>query len=284
MGKMKDEMQENNPLLQVYLKILPLTVGAIAVIFVLVKLISGLIAPDQLILTAKYHDFEKGAVLREPIKVAKDEAFTKEIKQKTEKKSGFTDLLVIIEGGELEEEKPGIVSEDGSYFFVYENTKIPETIYVKSPEWWQPVLFDEEQTIPLEVGAKINLVQDSSPLACADGAFEIKNIETTKISTGIFNITVTMTAAGDAVPSNVRLIMGEEVFKEWDGSSELVYNKETGFEERTLVFRYNRSLREDISDLLEGAVVAVEEYTVRRVFKEAEITANIGGVEIVEVE
>lgn len=284
MGKMKGEMQENNPLLQVYLKILPLTVGAIAVIFVLVKLISGLIAPDQLILTAKYHDFEKGAVLREPIKVAKDEAFTKEIKQKTEKKSGFTDLLVIIEGGELEEEKPGIVSEDGSYFFVYENTKIPETIYVKSPEWWQPVLFDEEQTIPLEVGAKINLVQDSSPLACADGAFEIKNIETTKISTGIFNITVTMTAAGDAVPSNVRLIMGEEVFKEWDGSSELVYNKETGFEERTLVFRYNRSLREDISDLLEGAVVAVEEYTVRRVFKEAEITANIGGVEIVEVE
>ena len=284
MGKMKDEMQENNPLLQVYLKILPLTVGAIAVIFVLVKLISGLIAPDQLILTAKYHDFEKGAVLMEPIKVAKDEAFTKEIKQKTEKKSGFTDLLVIIEGGELEEEKPGIVSEDGSYFFVYENTKIPETIYVKSPEWWQPVLFDEEQTIPLEVGAKINLVQDSSPLTCADGAFEITNIETTKISTGIFNITVTMTAAGDAVPSNVKLIMGEEVFKEWDGSSELVYNKETGFEERTLVFRYNRSLREDISDLLEGAVVAVEEYTVRRVFKEAEITASIGGVEIVEVE
>lgn len=284
MGKMKDEMQENNPLLQVYLKILPLTVGAIAVIFVLVKLISGLIAPDQLILTAKYHDFEKGAVLMEPIKVAKDEAFTKEIKQKTEKKSGFTDLLVIIEGGELEEEKPGIVSEDGSYFFVYENTKIPDTIYVKTPEWWQPVLFDEEQTIPLEVGAKINLVQDSSPLTCADGAFEITNIETTKISTGIFNIAVTMTAAGDAVPSNVKLIMGEEVFKEWDGSSELVYNKETGFEERTLVFRYNRSLREDISDLLEEAVVAVEEYTVRRVFKEAEITANIGGVEIVEVE
>lgn len=284
MGKMKGEMQENNPLLQVYLKILPLTVGAIAVIFVLVKLISGLIAPDQLILTAKYHDFEKGAVLMEPIKVAKDEAFTKEIKQKTEKKSGFTDLLVIIEGGELEEEKPGIVSEDGSYFFVYENTKIPDTIYVKTPEWWQPVLFDEEQTIPLEVGAKINLVQDSSPLTCADGAFEITNIETTKISTGIFNIAVTMTAAGDAVPSNVRLIMGEEVFKEWDGSSELVYNEETGFEERTLVFRYNRSLREDISDLLEEAVVAVEEYTVRRVFKEAEITANIGGVEIVEVE
>ena len=63
MGKMKDEMQENNPLLQVYMKILPLTVLAVAVIFLLVKLISGRIAPVQLILNAKYHDFEKGAVL-----------------------------------------------------------------------------------------------------------------------------------------------------------------------------------------------------------------------------
>ena len=58
MGKMKDEMQENNPLLQVYMTILPLTVLAVAVIFLLVKLISGMIAPDQLILNAKYHDYQ----------------------------------------------------------------------------------------------------------------------------------------------------------------------------------------------------------------------------------
>ena len=284
MGKMKDEMQENNPLLQVYMKILPLTVLAVAVIFLLVKLISGMIAPDQLILNAKYHDFEKGAVLMGPIKVAKDEAFEKEIKQKTEKSSGFTDLLVIIEGGELEKEEPGIVSEDGSYFFVYENTKVPETIYVKAPEWWLPVSVSKERTAPLEVGAKIDLLEEFGPAACGDVTFEITDIETTKISTGIFNVTVKMTSAGEIAPSDVRLIMGDEVFEEWDGSSELVYNEETGFEERTLVFRYNRSLREDISDLVEDAIVEVKEYTVRRVYTESEITSNISGVEIVEVE
>ena len=74
------------------------------------------------------------------------------------------------------------------------------------------------------------------------------------------------------------------MFEEWDGSSELVYNEETGFEERTLVFRYNRSLREDISDLVEDAIVEVKEYTVRKVYTESEITSNISGVEIVEVE
>lgn len=284
MGKMRDEIQENNPLLQIYLKILPMTVTAVAVVFVLVKLISGIIAPDQLILTAKYHDFEKGAVLMGPLKVAKDEAFEKEIKQKTEKSSAFTDLLVIIEGGELEEEEPGIVSEDGSYFFIYEKTKVPETIYVKAPEWWQPISTQGDQTIPLEVGAKIDLLEESGPLFDGKAEFEITGIETTKISTGIFNVTVTMTAAGDAVPSNVKLIMGEEVFEEWDGSSELVYNEETGFEDRTLVFRYNRSLREDISDLLDDAIVEVQEYTVRRVFTEGEYSANIEGVEIVEVQ
>ncbi len=284
MGKMKDGMQENNPLLQVYLKILPLTVAVAAVIFVIVKLISGMIAPDQLILTAKYNDFEKGAVLMGPIRVAKDEAFEKEIKQKTEKSSAFTDLLIIFEGGELEEEEPGIVSEDGSYFFIYENTKVPETIYVKTPEWWMPVSFGEENQIPLQVGAKIDLPEDIGPLAEGEEKFEITGVETTKISTGIFNVTVTMTAAGDVVPSDVKLIMGEEVFEEWDGSSDLVYNEETGFEDRTLVFRYNRSLREDISDLLEDAIVEVQECTVRKVFKEGEYSVNLDGVKVVEVD
>ncbi|MBE5971775.1 MAG: hypothetical protein E7246_04525 [Lachnoclostridium sp.] len=283
MGKMKDEMQENNPLLQVYMKILPLTVLAVAVIFVLVKLISGMLAPDQLILNVKYHDFEKGAVLMGPVKVAKDEAFTKEIKQKTEKSSGFTKLLVIIEGGELEEEEPGIVSEDGSYFFVYEKTKVPETIYVKTPDWWQPVDTKGSLTAPLEIGSKIDLLEDLGPLVEGTAGFEITNIETVKISSGIFNVTVSMTADGNAVPSDVKLVMGDEVFEEWDGSSELVYNEETGFEDRTLVFRYNRSLREDISDLLETAIIQVDEITARREFKDGEFSANMD-VEIVEVQ
>ena len=92
-----------------------------------------------------------------------------------------------------------------------------------------------------------------------------------------------MTSAGDFTPSDVKLIMGEEVFNEWDGSSELVYNEETGFEERTLVFRYNRDLREDISDLLEDAIVEVKEYTVRKVYTDAEFTTNLPGVTVVEV-
>ena len=283
MGKMRDEMQENNPLLQVYLKILPLTVAAIAVIFVLVKAISGMIAPDQLILNAKFRDFEKGAILMSPIKVAKDENFEKEIKKKAEKSSAFTELLVIIEGGEAEEEAPGIVSEDGTYFFVYENTKVPETIYVKSPEWWHPIATTMEQTAPLEIGAQIDILEELGPTACGDVKFEITNIETTKISTGIFNINVTMSSAGDFAPSDVKLIMGEEVFNEWDGSSELVYNEETGFEERTLVFRYNRDLRDDISDLIKDAIVEVKEYTVRKVYTDAEFTTNIPGVTVVEV-
>ena len=287
MNNWKDKM-EGNPLAKVYLKIVPALVAALATIFVTVKLISGIIAPDQLVLDVVYHDYEEGAVLKTPIRVAKDAAFEKEVKNMTEKKSGFMDILVFLEGtvdkpdelAELdaaaepvEEEK----AEDGTYTFTYENAKLPKTIYIKSPVWWYPIQLDEEVSLPLQAGAKTDDVDGY-------GSFEIKTVDTVKISTGVFNVTVTMTSAGDAVPSNVKLLMGEDMFSEWDGRSELSYDKETGFAERTLVFRYNRGMRDDISDLMEDAKLLLPEYTVRRAYSDFEITSNIDGLEFVTVE
>lgn len=287
MNNWKDKM-EGNPLAKVYLKIVPVLMAALAAIFVTVKLISGIIAPDQLVLDVVYHDYEEGAVLKSPIRVAKDAAFEKEVKSMTEKKSGFMDILVFLEGtvdkpeelAELDaaaepekEDKP----EDGTYTFTYENAKLPKTIYIKPPVWWYPVQLEEEVSLPLQAGAKGDGVDGY-------GSFEIKTVDTVKISTGVFNVTVTMTSAGDAVPSNVKLLMGEDVFAEWDGSSELSYDRETGFAERTLVFRYNRGMRDDISDLMEDAKLLLPEYTVRRAYTDLEITSNINGLEFVVVE
>ena len=283
MNKWK-RMKEENPLARVYLTILPLFLAAVAVIFVLVKLISGFVAPDQLVLNAVYHDYEEGAELKNPIRVAKDAAFEKEIKSMTEKKSGFTELLVFLEGtadvpDELQQfEEPEAVEEEenGTYQFIYESTKLPETIYVKAPVWWYPVQPEKEAVLPLREGSKEE--------AEGYGSFEITSVETVKISTGVFNVTVTMTAAGDAVPSNVKLQMGDDVFAEWDGSSELSYDRENGFADRTLVFRYNRNMRDDISDLMEDAKILIPEYTVRRAYKDCEITSNVDGLKIVVVE
>ena len=283
MGNMRNDRKEDNPLLQVYMKIIPAMIAAIVVIFLLVKLISGIIAPDHLILDVTYNDYEQGAVLKTPMRVAKDAAFEKEVKSMSERKSGFMDVLTLLENtAEKPEELAALDAqeapkeeetvENGTYRFAYENTKLPDTIYVKSPEWWYPVSTQGDMTMPLEVGAKIDLLKDVGPLADVSGeaVFEITNIETVKISTGIFNISVSVTAAGKSVPSNVKLVMGNEVFEEWDGSTELVYDKETGFADRTLVFRYNRSLR--------------EEFTVHRQFHDCEIVSNIEGLEIVQVE
>lgn len=297
MSNMKKNMEENNPLLQVYMKILPATAIAIAAIYFLVKLISGMIAPDQLILTAKYNDYEEGAVIQTPMRVAKDAAFEEEVKQQKEKGRSFTDLLIFFEAtAEKSEElaaldaQQGLTvpveeeNEDGTYTFKFESAKLSDKVYVKAPMWWQPVETDGTWTMPFAIGEKMELSADLEGFVNDDAAFEITNIETSKVTTGIFNITVNMTAAGDVVPSKVKLIMGDEVFAEWDGSSELVYNEGTGFEDRTLVFRYNRSLREDISDLVAEATVEVQEYTLCRVFEDAEITSNMDGLELVFVE
>ena len=206
----------------------------------------------------------------------------------TEKKSGFMDILVFLEGtvdkpdelAELDAAANPVAEdkeEDGAYIFSYENTKLPDTIYIKAPVWWYPIRGEEEMELPLQVGAKIDDVDGY-------GSFEITAVDSVKISTGVFNVNVTMTSAGDAVPSNVKLRMGEDVFSEWDGSSELSYDKETGFAERTLVFRYNRGMREDISDLMGDAKILIPEYTVRRAYSDYEITSNKEGLEIVLVE
>lgn len=295
MGKMKNDMQENNPLLQVYMKILPVTILAIAAIFVLVKVISGILAPDQLVLNVTYRDYEEGAMLQNPIRIAKDPAFEEEVKLQSDKKKSFLDILVLFEAtaekpAELAELDAQLMPEEveepenGTYTFTYEKVKLPKTVYWKAPVWWHPVKTEGTLTAPLKIGEKIELTEDLGPIASGSASFEITGIETTKISTGIFNITVNMTSSDHAAPSNVKLVMGEEVFNEWDGSTELSYDAENGFADRTLVFRYNRSLKDDISDLLEDAVIVVEEITAHREFNDAELTSNIDGVELICVE
>lgn len=271
MGKMKDEMQENNPLLQVYMKILPLTVVAAAVIYLLVKVISGLIAPEQLILEANYADFEQGAVMTVPMKAAVDEAFTEELKSAEKQKSGFFNTLDFLNFGSGEEE---VAAEDGSYAFRFEYREAPETVYVKSPEWWCPVQTDGTVVLPLENGAETEKIEDY-------GTIKITNVEIVKISTGVFNVNVEITAAGDAVPSDVKLNMGGYEFDEWDGSTELVYDEETGFADRTLVFRYNREALEDISHLVGEATLDIREYTVHKEYEDVEITSSLEGLKII---
>ena len=288
------KLMEENPLARVYLTILPALAAAIVLIFAAVKLISGIFAPDQLVVDITYRDYEEGSVMKTPIRVAKDAAFEEEIKNMADRKSGFMDILVILEKtaekseelAELdaleepvEEEKP----EDGTYTFAFENTKLPDTIYMKTPEWWSAINTEGSMEFPLEIGSAVNVPELQGFESSEAAEFQITNVETTKISTGIFNVTVTLTSEKEVTPSKVRLIMGDEIFEEWDGTTEVSYNADTGFVDRTLVFRYNRSLRDDISDLIAEAVVSVDECTVRKVFTDAVITTNIKGLNIVPI-
>lgn len=274
MSNIKDEMRENNPLIKAYLRILPVTVIVAAAIYLLVRLISAFTAPDQLMLNVKYADFEQGAVLKEPMRVAFDEAFENELSYVKEKKSGFMDNFVFWDSGEEEEEE---ANENGTYTFTYEYREIPDTLYVKAPAWWHTTDTEGNMMMPMMVGAETDPVT-------GQGSFKITNIETAKITTGVFNVTVTVSSTMDAVPSDLKLVMGGYVFEEWDGSSEVVYDEENGFAARTVVFRYNKDAREDISDLFEDATLMVQKYTVRKVYTDSEIQSNMDGLTFITCE
>lgn len=268
MSNKKGSMNDN-PLLKVYLKILPALAAAVVVIVVLVKLITGIFAPEQIILEVKYDDYEDGALIQSMVRVAEDEAFTKELDPVVEKKSGFMNTFDFF----TVEEESGLSTENGTYTFTYETEKIPSVLYVKSPEWWYPVDTDGSIVLPAEVGAATEAVTEA-------GGFTITNIETVKISSGIFNVNVTMSATMDAVPSDIRLIMDGYKFEEWDGSTDVTFDEATGFAERTVVFRFNRGSHEDISELLADAQIVVEEYTVRKKYTAGTISSNVDGMTI----
>ena len=61
----------------------------------------------------------------------------------------------------------------------------------------------------------------------------------------------------------------------------MTYDEATGFAERTVVFRFNRGNRDDISDLFDDAKIVVDEYTVRKKYTVGEISSNVDGLEIV---
>lgn len=271
MNKTKTEM-EQNPLLKVYLKIIPAVVIAVVVIYFLVKVISGLIAPNQLELQVTYNDFEQGAVMQTAMRAAADENFEEPLTQVVRKKTGFQEIADFFNFGAEET----VEAENGTYTFKYEYRDELPAVYVKQPEWWCPIEM-EEVRLPLAEGSS-GVIPESGE------TFEIKNVEVIKISTGIFNVNVTLSAGANAAPTNVQLSMGGYVFDEWDETETVSYDPETGFAERTLVYRFNRDARDDLSDLMDDAELAVSEYTAHRQYMDVEISSNVDGLSIHIVE
>lgn len=270
----RQENMEDSPLIKVYMIVLPVTALAMILIYLLVRVVSQIAGPDKLVLNVEYHDYEQGAVLKTPMRAAADGEFEQEFAYVKQKKSGFMDELIFWES---EENRKEDAAENGTYTFTYEYREIPDIIYVKSPEWWYTVDTEGSMMIPAQVGEETDPVTDY-------GSFRITKIETAKITTGIFNVEVTVSAAVDAVPSRMKLVMGGYVFEEWDGGSEIIYDREHGFASRTAVFRYNKDAREDISDLFGDAGLVIQEYTVRKVYRDSEIRSNVDGLQIVAIE
>lgn len=272
MGKRKEEMNDN-PLFRVYMVAIPLMVAVIAVIYLLVRLAFSVFGPDEMTVVVTYHDYEKGAILKEPMRVASDKAFTEELNGVKKKKSGFMDDFVF---WETEDEDETDADENGTYTFQYEYRDLPDTLYVQDPVWWYPVDTKGAMAIPLKTGEKTDSVSEW-------GAFEITEVRDDKITSGVFNVTVTITGTMDAVPSEMKLNMGGYIFEEWDGSTEVAYDDADGFASRTVVFRFNKDAREDISDLLADAKLIVQEYTVRKTYTDREIVSGADDVQFVGV-
>lgn len=147
-----------------------------------------------------------------------------------------------------------------TFTFQYQYKKLPKKLYVKPPSLLVPVVPDpsEPVTIDLNFDSKTAIYQGQE-------IFSVQSAETTKIASGVFHIDITTIPSKIAVPTQTRLKIGDMTLEETKTSgpsTTFSFNDETGFEAAAFLFVYNTGAKDQIDDLMEKAVLIIDEFVI----------------------
>ena len=163
----------------------------------------------------------------------------------------------------------------GAEEYTYQIDTIPKVIYIKPPDLY---LLSQPYSAEIPCTAGNTADYNGAPW------FTVRAVSTEKISAGVFDIKVTLDAFQDVVPLMTSLKIDGIILNEIrDDPDKIMEFDNFHYTTETLLFRYNRHAREDISDLLPEAVLQIDDISYR--ISNASITAscNIPDVNIVIV-
>lgn len=163
----------------------------------------------------------------------------------------------------------------GTEEYAYQIDTIPKVIYITPPDLY---------LLSQPYSAEISCTTGNTANYNGDPWFTIRAVSTEKISAGVFDIKVTLDAFQDVVPFMTSLKIDGIILKEIrDDPDKIMEFDNFHYTTETLLFRYNRHAREDISDLLSQAVLRIDNISYR--ISNASITAscNIPDINIVIV-
>ena len=137
----------------------------------------------------------------------------------------------------------------GAEEYTYQIDTIPKVIYITPPDLY---------LLSQPYSAEISCTTGNTANYNGDPWFTIRAVSTEKISAGVFDIKVTLDAFQDVVPFMTSLKIDGIILKEIrDDPDKIMEFDNFHYTTETLLFRYNRHAREDISDLLSQAVLRI---------------------------
>ena len=148
--------------------------------------------------------------------------------------------------------------------YTYQIDTIPRKIYIKAPDLY---LLSQPYSAEIPCTTGNTLDYDGHPW------FTIRSISTEKVSTGVFNIKVTIDAFQDVIPFITSLkIDGITLDEIGDDPDKIMKFDNYHYTTETFLFRYNRNARDDISNLIPQAVLQIKDIHYR--VSDARITAS----------
>lgn len=171
-----------------------------------------------------------------------------------------------------------VKSEGGTYFYSYDYSKLPDTVYVIPPTLLAPVAVDSSETVTISLNS-----EEKSAVLDGQELFRVTSVEHTKIASGVFNIDLTITPVSQVFPIRSELILGDVVLEQKNSLQDSVFSfsDTDGFEMNTIHFVYNTGAKEDISDILDSGSLVVKEMLRSADEAEAKITSENQSVNIV---
>ena len=163
----------------------------------------------------------------------------------------------------------------GGHEYHYQVDSIPKTLYIKAPDLYL-LLQPYSAEVPCTIGNVANY--NGAPW------FTVRSISSEKISAGVFDIKVTIDAFQDVVPSLTSLKIDGVTLNEIRSDPDKIFKFDNyHYATETLLFRYNRHARDDISDILPQAVLQIEDISYRISDDKITASCNIPDVNIVIV-
>ena len=175
----------------------------------------------------------------------------------------------------LEQTSVSMRPNENYYAYTFKVDAVPDTVYVMKPCIYKKI---EEGPVCVQLNG-------SAGKAELDGQdwFTVTDVTCSKIAAGVFHIAVSLEASLSAYPAEMYLTVGDVRLSSIPGDpdSDVNFDHEDNFKSAVYCFKYNVGAADDISGLLDQAVLEAGDIYMKICNVDVSVSSNMDTVKLV---